>query len=156
MSEIVKSVFINYIACAVFGGILEYLTPEKMRKTLRVCVVSLMLLTSVAPVLKIDINFKGIYSPEEFRVQEQYNALMHTANMIEKNVYAQMKEILINYEVDEYEIYVSTQISEDENIVYLEEVRIEVDKVYENRMPDIKSSVPDEYRQILKIGVKNE
>lgn len=156
MSEIVKSVFINYIACAVFGGILEYLTPEKMRKTLRVCVVSLMLLTSVAPVLKIDINFKEIYSPEEFRVQEQYNALMHTANMIEKNVYAQMKEILINYQVGEYEIYVSTQISEDENIVYLEEVRIEVDKVYENRIPDIKSAVSDEYRQILKIGVKNE
>ncbi len=156
MSEIVKSVFINYIACAVFGGILEYLTPEKMRKTLRVCVVSLMLLTSVAPVLKIDINLKEIYSPEEFRVQEQYNALMHTANIIEKNVYAQMKEILINYEVGEYEIYVSTQISEDENIVYLEEVKIEVDKVYENRIPDIKSAVPDEYRQILKIGVKNE
>lgn len=156
MSEIVKSVFINYIACAVFGGILEYLTPEKMRKTLRVCVVSLMLLTSVAPVLKIDINFKEIYSPEEFRVQEQYNALMHTANMIEKNVYAQMKEILINYQVGEYEIYVSTQISEDENIVYLEEVRIEVDKIYENRIPDIKSAVSDEYRQILKIGVKNE
>lgn len=156
MSEIVKSVFINYIACAVFGGILEYLTPEKVRKTLRVCVVSLMLLTSVAPVLKIDINFKEIYSPEEFRVQEQYNALMHTANMIEKNVYAQMKEILINYQVGEYEIYVSTQISEDENIVYLEEVRIEVDKVYENRIPDIKSAVSDEYRQILKIGVKNE
>lgn len=156
MSDVIRSVFLNYIVCAVFGGVLEYLTPLKMRKTIRVCVVSLMMLASVIPLFNLDIDFEALYSTEEFEIQEQYNALMHTANIIERNVYADMKQILINQNVDEYEIYVSTEINEEDNVVYLEEVRIEVDHTYKSKIPHITNQVPQEYRQILKIGVKNE
>lgn len=156
MSDVIRSVFLNYIVCAVFGGVLEYLTPQKMRKTIRVCVVSLILLTSVVPLFKVDIDFKGLYSSEELEIQAQYNALMRTANIIEKNVYAEMKQILINQDVDEYEIYVSTEINEEDNVVYLEAVRIEVDHTYKSKIPHITNDVPREYRQIFKIGVKNE
>ena len=156
MSGIVKSIFVNYIVCAVFGGLLEYITPEKMRKTLRICVVSLMLLTSFAPVLQIDLDFENISYSEDIASQEQYNALMHTANLMEKKIYSQIKETLINSGVDEYEIYITTQESVEENTVYLEGISVEIEKESENKIPQIKETIPDEYLKVFEIGVKNE
>lgn len=156
MSESVKNVFINYIFCAVFGGILEYITPSKMRKTIRVCVVALMLATALSPALNIDIDFdKGFYS-DGLVQREQYNSLMHTANLIEKTIYDEMKNILINSDVDEYEIYVTTNIDEENNTVYLNEIRIELDKAFEAQIEVISQKIPNEYNKIFKIGVKNE
>ena len=57
MSDVIKTVFINYIACALIGGILEYAAPQNARKTLRVAVVSVMLIASLSPLLKIDFDF---------------------------------------------------------------------------------------------------
>lgn len=156
MSEIVKSVFVNYIVCAVFGGILQYAVPEKMRKTLRTCVVSLMLITSLSPILKIDFDFENINNTEGIQIQEQYDALMHTANLIEKKIYGEMKDILINSGVDEYEIYITTNVQKEENTVYLEEIKIEVDKSFEAEIPHIKEQIPKEYEKVFKIGIKNE
>lgn len=156
MSEIIKSVFINYVVCAVFGGILEYASPEKVRKTLRTCVVSLMLVTSLAPILNIDLNFENIGDAEEIQLQEQYNALMHTANLTEKKIYGEMKDILIKTGVDEYEIYITTNADKEENTVFLEEIKIEVHKSFEGKIPEIEKQIPEEYKQVFKIGIKNE
>ncbi len=156
MSEIVKSVFVNYIVCAVFGGLLEYITPEKMRKTLRICIVSLMLVTSFAPVLQIDLDFENIEYSNDSAIQEQYNALMHTANLMENKIYTEIKETLINSGVDEYEIYITTQESLKENTVYLEEIKVEISKKEENKIPHIEKLIPLEYKKVFKIGVKNE
>ncbi len=156
MSDVVKTVFINYIACAVFGGILEYIAPEKSRKMLRTCVISLMLVTSLAPVLQADVDFGNIENTEEIQLQNQYDALMHTANLTEKKIYGEMKDILINCGVDEYEIYVSTRIEKEENTVYLDEIRIDVHKLFESKIPQIQKQIPEEYKKIFKIGVKNE
>ncbi len=155
MSEIIKEVFINYIACAVLGGVLEYLTPDKMRKTLRGVVVSLMLVLSLSPLLKADFDFSNI-DIEERREQEEMNSLMHIANLTEKKIYDEMRDILINSGVSEYEIYVTATPSREDNTVYLEEIKIQVGAEYRNKTEEIKARVSEEYQSILKVGVENE
>ena len=48
---------------------------------------------------------------------------MDTANLMEKEVYADIKKTLINLNIEEYEIYVSTEVREESNTVYFEEIR---------------------------------
>ncbi len=156
MIAVVKAIFTNYIACAVIGGVLEYLTPEKMRKTLRISVVSIMLLTSFLPAFKIDIDFSELQSSSEKYEEQQYNALYHTASITEKTLYNEMKNILINLNIDEYEIYIETSVDKDKNTVYLEEIKIEVSEEFEDKTEAVKKAVSAEYKEILKVGVKNE
>ena len=50
MSEAIKTAFISFTVCSVVGGMLEYLTPPKYRKTLRVVVVGIVLALCIMPV----------------------------------------------------------------------------------------------------------
>ena len=156
MSEVIKSVFVNYFICAIFGGILEYLTPPKGRNTLKICVVTVMLVASLSPLLKTEFMFENVINSEEAQIQEKYNSLMHTANLLEKNLYSQSKNILINLGIDEYEIYITTSLDEENNTVYLDEIYIELDKEYRNLVSQVYDSFNEEYKQVLKVGVKNE
>lgn len=157
MAEIIKTVLLNYAVCALVGGVLEYIAPEKTKKTLRVAVVSVMLLVVVIPVAKGEISLEAnIPSEEEISENVNYNTLMHTANLTEQRLKEEMKEILINEGVNEYEIYITTAIDEANNTVFLEEIKIEVDKTFEDKIRAIKNKVPEEYQEVLKVGVKNE
>ena len=157
MAEIIKTVLLNYAVCALVGGVLEYIAPEKTKKTLRIAVVSVMLLVVVTPVVKGEISLESnMVSEEEISENVNYNALIHTANLTEQKLKEEMKEILINEGVNEYEIYITTTIDEENNTVFLEEIKIEVDKSFENKIRAIKNKVPEEYQEVLKVGVKNE
>lgn len=157
MTEIIKTVLFNYALCALVGGVLEYIAPEKTKKALRVAVASVMLLVVASPIAKSEIRLENtVISEEEIREKVSYNSLMHTANLTERRLKAEMKEILINESINEYEIYIATSIDEEENIVFLEEIKIEVGKSFENKVDEIKSKVPREYQEVLKVGVKNE
>lgn len=156
MSETIKTVLLNYVTCALVGGALEYIAPEKTRKVLRIAVVSVLLLGIISPIVKSDISVGDLLSQTEIEENAEYDALMHTANLTEKKIREEMKEILINEGVNEYEIYVSTSVDADKNTVYLEEIKIEVGNAFEDKIDKIKNSVPQEYGQILKVGVKNE
>lgn len=161
MKEVIKTVFINYITCAIVGGILEYVVPGKMKKTLRVAVVSVMLAASFLPLVKADFDFSDVSYSTQTENEISYDALMHTANLTEKKIYSQMKEILINEGVDEYEIYVRTSIEKQENTVYLDEVKIEIPQEFEDKIPNIKKAVPKEYESVSTIekvsaGSENE
>jgi len=138
------------------GGILEYISPEKTKKTLRVAVVSVMLLVVISPIAKSEINLENTLSEYEISESVNYDALMHTANLTERKLREEMKEILIKENINEYEIYVTTTVDEEENIVYLEEIKIEVGKAFKDKINDIKNNVPEEYQEVLKVGVKNE
>ena len=59
MNETIKSVLLNYAVCSLAGGILEYITPEKMRKTLRVIITLFLVSTVVFPLLKVDFNLEA-------------------------------------------------------------------------------------------------
>ena len=157
MAEIIKTVLLNYAVCALVGGVLEYIAPEKTKKTLRIAVVSVMLLVVVTPVVKGEISLESnMVSEDEISENVNYNALIHTANLTEQKLKEEMKEILINEGVNEYEIYITTTIDEENNTVFLEEIKIEVDKSFENKIRAIKNKVPEEYQEVLKVGVKNE
>lgn len=156
MTETIKTVLLNYAVCALVGGVLEYIAPEKTKKSLRIAVVSVMLLMVVSPFVKSEVNLKNILPEEEISENVNYDALMHTANLTERKLKAEMKEILIKENINEYEIYITTSVDEEENTVYLEEIKIEVGKAFENKISIIKSNVSEEYQEVLKVGVKND
>lgn len=154
MSETIRSVLINYAVCSVLGGILEYLSPRKARQTLRIVVLAVLLFSVLTPIMRsgeIDLNFDNVQTE-----QVSYDTLLHTANLIEKSIKNNVKEILINSGVNEYEIYVTTSVDEAEGVVFLEEVRVEVDKAFSDKIESIKSEIPEDYKDVLYVGVKNE
>ncbi len=151
MSEVIKTVFVNYIFCALVGGLLEYFAPQNARKTLRVAVVSFMLVFSLAPLLKLEFDFGEIPSGQEINESVGYDALMHTANLTEKKIYNEMRDILINLGVDEYEIYVTTSVEKDVGTVYLEGIKIEVAEEFKDKIPDIAKMVPVEYEPVFTV-----
>ena len=156
MTETIKTVLFNYAVCALVGGILEYISPEKTKKTLRIAVVSVMLLVVASPIAKSEITLEYPLSESEISENVNYDALMHTANLTERKLRQEMKEILIKENVNEYEIYITTTVDEEESTVYLEEIKIEIGKAFENKIGIIKSNIPKEYQEVLKVGVKNE
>lgn len=156
MTDTIKTVLFNYALCAFVGGVLEYIAPEKTKKTLRVAVVSVLLLCVLSPIVKSDFSVDDLFSNAETQQEMNYDALMHTANLTEQKVRAEMKEILINEGVNEYEIYISTSVDEEKNTVYLEEIKIEVGKAFEDKIDGIRNKIPQEYKSVLKVGVKNE
>ncbi len=156
MNETIKSVLLNYAVCSLAGGILEYITPEKMRKTLRVIITLFLVSTVVFPLLKVDVNLEEIFGSETNTENTKYSALVHTQSLVEKNLYDEMRNILINCEVQEYEIYITTTVDEEENTVFLERIKIEVSSEFQNKIEEIKNNVSQEYKSVLEVGVKNE
>ena len=154
MSETIRSVLINYAVCSVLGGIFEYLSPRKVRQTLRIVVLAVLLFSVLTPIMRskeIDLNFENVQTE-----QVSYETLLHTANLIEKSIKNNIKEILINLGVNEYEIYVTTSVDEVEGVVFLEEIKVEVDKAFSDKIESIKSEIPEDYKDVLYVGVKNE
>ncbi|MEE1505316.1 MAG: hypothetical protein UGF89_13865 [Acutalibacteraceae bacterium] len=157
MTQTIKTVLLNYAVCALVGGVLEYIAPEKIKKTLRVAVVSVMLLVVISPIAKTEITLEGnLISQEELSEKMNYDVLMHTANLTERRIREEIKEILIKENVNEYEIYITTTVDEEKNTVFLTEIKIEIGKAFENKIELVKNNVPKEYQEVLKVGVKNE
>lgn len=156
MAETIKTVLLNYAVCTFVGGILEYIAPERAKKILRIAVVSVLLLGIFSPIVKNEISFEELLPEAEINERVSYDALMHTANLTEKKLRQEMKEILINEGINEYEIYIRTSVDEEENTVYLEEIKIEVSENFRDKIPVIEKSISKEYEGILKVGVKNE
>ncbi len=154
MSEVIKSVFINYVVCAILGGFLEYFAPNKSRKTLRVIIMAIVLVTSFAPLLKSDLSIPDLSGYEELSEINNYDALMHTANLTEKKVYGEVRDILINSGIDEYEIYVTTSVEEETSTVWLEGVMVEIPKEFSGKITEIEGMIPEEYRSVTRVGEK--
>ena len=117
----------------------------------------IMLLVVVSPIAKTEINLEGnLISQEELSEKMNYDVLMHTANLTERGIREEIKEILIKENVNEYEIYITTTVDEEKNTVFLTEIKIEIGKAFENKIELVKNNVPKEYQEVLKVGVKNE
>ncbi len=156
MADTIKTVLLNYAVCAFVGGILEYIAPEKTKKVLRIAVVSVLLLGIFSPFVKNENSIDEIFSVTGNSENISYDTLMHTANLTEKKLREEMKQVLINLGINEYEIYISTSVDEKENTVYLEEIKIEVAENFKDKIPVIEENVSEQYKEILKVGVKNE
>ena len=94
MSVAIKSTFVNYMLCAVVGGILEYIAPDKSKKMIRIIVVAVILAVTLSPLLKIDIDFS--IDDEEYTEDNSYENLLHMRNLVEKKVRSDMREVIIN------------------------------------------------------------
>lgn len=154
MSEVIKSTFVNYMFCAVTGGILEYLAPDKSKKTMRIILVAVILAVTLSPVLKVDLSFD--LPEEEYDEALSYEDLLRMRNLLENKIRKEMREIIINEGVDEYEIYITTDADEQSGTIYLDEVKIEVGKEFAHLTEQIKSKAPEEYRSVVEVGVKDD
>ncbi len=156
MGQTIKTILTNYACCAFLGGILEYISPKKAKGVLR-CVVALVLLFAVvSPLTKSDFDFDDINLEGTSSETVQMDALMHTANLTEKKIKSELKNILINAGINEYEIYVNTSVDKEKNTVYLESVIVEVSKEFSKEAKDIYNAITADYKAVLKVGVKNE
>lgn len=156
MNDAVKEVLLNYAVCSLTGGVLSFVTPGKMRKPLKIIVTLFLISTVVFPLLSSEINIDELFDEEVRLYDEQYSALLHTQKLLEEMIYDEMSDILINLGINEYEIYIDITADEKENTVYLEEIRIEILKKFEYVTDNIINNVPQEYKGVLKVGVKNE
>ena len=154
MSEVIKSTFINYMFCAVTGGILEYLAPDKSKKTMRIILVAVILAVTLSPVLKVNLDF-NLPQEEEYAADLSYEDLLRMRNLLENKIRKEMREILINEGVDEYEIYITTDADEESGTIYLDEVKIEVGNEFAHLTEQIRNKAPEEYRSVVEVGVKD-
>jgi hypothetical protein len=86
---------------------------------------------------------------------ETQTGVNHTASLIEKEIYKNVENILINEGVNEYEIYISTNIDDSTNEIVLTEVTVLVDEKFKGEISDLENILKTEFGEVLKIGVKD-
>lgn len=152
--ESIKTVLINYAVCALLGSIFEFISPRRSKETFRI--VSGIILLSVIVIPLAHLDFTEAIEEMNFEYEElsEADSLLHTANLIEKELYNEIENILINHDVTEYEIYISTEADEKSKEIILTEVSIQVDEKFKEKTDDIESELKADFGEILKVGVK--
>ncbi len=154
--ENVKAVLVNYAVCALLGSIFEFISPRKSKETFRIVSSIILLSVIVIPLATLDFTEMIEEISVDYEETNEADTLLHTANLMEKELYNKIENILINQGVDEYEIYISTEIDKEANEIVLTEIKLLVDDKFRDKIPDLERSLSGEFKEILKIGVKNE
>ena len=151
----IKLVLVNYAVCALLGSIFEFILPRKNKDVFRI--VSSIILISVIIIPLSRIDFENEFSEFEILVEESetQSGVNHTASLIEKEIYKNVENILINEGVNEYEIYISTNIDDSTNEIVLTEVTVLVDEKFKGEISDLENILKTEFGEVLKIGVKD-
>lgn len=156
MTESLKTVLLNYAFCSFAGGFLELIAPQKTKAILRTIVAVVIIFSIASPIAAGDFSLGEPNNIAAIEENARMDALMHTANLAERAVKEELRNILINLEINEYEIYVSTSVDEKENTVYLESVNVQVAKEFSHKIEGIYNAATGDYKAVLKVGVKNE
>lgn len=151
----IKLVLVNYAVCALLGSIFEFILPRKNKDVFRI--VSSIILISVIIIPLSRIDFENEFSEFGILVEESetQSGVNHTASLIEKEIYKNVENILINEGVNEYEIYISTNIDDSTNEIVLTEVTVLVDEKFKGEISDLENILKTEFGEVLKIGVKD-
>jgi hypothetical protein len=151
----IKLVLVNYAVCALLGSIFEFILPRKNKDVFRI--VSSIILISVIIIPLSRIDFENEFSEFGILVEESetQTGVNHTASLIEKEIYKNVENILINEGVNEYEIYISTNIDDSTNEIVLTEVTVLVDEKFKGEISDLENILKTEFGEVLKIGVKD-
>ena len=151
----IKLVLVNYAVCALLGSIFEFILPRKNKDVFRI--VSSIILISVIIIPLSRIDFENEFSEFEILVEESetQSGVNHTASLIEKEIYKNVENILINEGVNEYEIYISTNVDDSTNEIVLTEVTVLVDEKFKGEISDLENILKTEFGEVLKIGVKD-
>lgn len=154
--SILKTVLINYCVCAFFATLLETLVAEKQKrifKTLSFCVIAAVTVSPLFGAQK-NIDFFDFLTPEE-EYSESQKSLAAASGRLEKAVYKNVEETLINEGINEYEIYVSTNLNEEENTVTLSLVSVQIGSDFKDKAESIKQKLSETYGEALALEVKN-
>ncbi len=152
--ESLKTVLVNYAVCALFGSVFEFISPKRNKETFRI--ISSLILISVIVIPLARFDFSDLIVDFELQQEEatENNSLLLTADILEREIYKSIEDTLINAGVDEYEIYISTEINEETKEINISSVEILLDESFENKIEELESAFGKEYGEILKIGVK--
>jgi uncharacterized membrane protein YeiB len=150
----IKLVLVNYAVCALLGSIFEFILPRKNKDVFRIVSSVILISVIVIPLSRLDL--KSEFSQLDFSITESdtQQSINHTANLIEKEIYKSIEEILINEGVNEYEIYIDTKVDEATNEIVLQEVTVLVDEIFNEKISVLESILKTEFGEVLKIGVK--
>ncbi|MBE6815490.1 MAG: hypothetical protein E7522_08605 [Ruminococcaceae bacterium] len=150
----IKLVLVNYAVCALLGSIFEFILPRKNKDVFRIVSSVILISVIVIPLSRLDL--KSEFSHLDFSLTESdtQQSINHTANLIEKEIYKSIEEILINEGVNEYEIYIDTKVDEATNEIVLQEVTVLVDELFKEKISVLESILKTEFGEVLKIGVK--
>lgn len=150
----IKLVLVNYAVCALLGSIFEFILPRKNKDVFRIVSSVILISVIVIPLSRLDL--KSEFSHLDFSLVESdtQQSINHTANLIEKEIYKSIEEILINEGVNEYEIYIDTKVDEATNEIVLQEVTVLVDELFKEKISVLESILKTEFGEVLKIGVK--
>jgi uncharacterized membrane protein YeiB len=150
----IKLVLVNYAVCALLGSIFEFVLPRKNKDVFRIVSSVILISVIVIPLSRLDL--KSEFSQLDFSITESdtQQSINHTANLIEKEIYKSIEEILINEGVNEYEIYIDTKVDEATNEIVLQEVTVLVDEIFNEKISVLESILKTEFGEVLKIGVK--
>jgi hypothetical protein len=153
--DTIKLVLVNYAVCALLGSIFEFILPRKNKDVFRI--VSSIILISVIIIPLSRIDFENEFSKFGILVEESetQSGVNYTASLIEKEIYKNVENILINEGVNEYEIYISTNIDDSTNEIVLTEVTVLVDEKFKGEISDLENILKTEFGEVLKIGVKD-
>jgi hypothetical protein len=155
-TDSIKTVLLNYAVCALLGSVFEFVCPKRTRESMRI-VSSVVLISVIAlPLMNFDFNtvLRNVSDEQEEFTQE--NSLVHTASLMEKEIYKEIENILINEYVDEYEIYITIETDEKEMIINLSRIEVLIDERYKEKIPLLNNALQKEYGDVLIIGVKKD
>lgn len=151
MTGVLRDVLLNYAVCALFGGMAGFLAPERMKKTVRALAVAVMLCGVLLPFCSL----KRSEPPSLPDVTEDaaYDDLMHAAGLLENSVRANVRDVLGQLDIHEYDIDVQTACSREEGSVTLTSLSVELGEAYADRTADVKEAL-GEYQEVLMVRVK--
>ena len=151
----IKLILVNYAVCALLGSIFEFILPRKNKDVFRIVSSIILISVIIIPLSKLDLHdeLQGVeYSLE---TEETANSIEYTAGLIEKEIYKNIENILINDGVNEYEIYISTKVDEVTNEIVLTKVTVMVDENFKENISGLEKRLKTDFGEVLKIGVKN-
>lgn len=123
------------------GTVLCLVVPSRERKILKTLVFSVVITVTILPFLNnenIDFDF---VLPEFNESEISENSSLHLQNLLEKEIYKKVSDFLINKNINEYEIYVSTEFDEKENTVILKNIKVELGEKFKERANEIKNEL---------------
>ena len=151
----VKLVLVNYAVCALFGSIFEFILPRKNKDVFRIVSSVILISVIIIPLSKLDLSGEFEKIEYSLEVDENEGSIHITSGLIEKEIYKNVENILINEGVNEYEIYIRTNVDEVTNEIILTEVELLVDEKFKDKTSSLEKRFKTDFGEVFKIGVKN-
>ncbi len=155
--ETLKTVLVNFAVVSLVCSIFEYLTPSRNKEIMKI--ISSVILISLVVTSLFKLDFKNTFDKTDFNFSENTlseDGLTDLKLLMEKEVYKNIENVLINEGVREYEINMKSEIDFDSAEISLTEIKILSDKSEAEKISRAEKELEKEYGDILKFGEIND